>query len=562
MRYVVPFLFCLCLASPLFAANRLKIVVKAVSVGARIDPNIQEIIYSEFESKLARIQKFEFIDRSQVKSMLEEKALEESAIACEDDKCNIKFAIKIKAQVAVSAKLYRLSDTYYKLTAKFLNVEKGTPEIIDAKIERLDDIDKAVDKVCQEFAERVPLYGEVIKRVGSRVFVNLGSDDKLVEDQEVEVVRLEPIINEATDELAGYTEDPIGRGRLVKMTGNLSQILFTDKKKKQEEMVEKVKLLDRVNLFVSEEGKRRIADKYYSEAKVFLKNNNFEEAKNSIDKALGYLPKSTDYQKFRSMLLNKIDEENVKMADQREKDRIKREAEERKKKELSARNSSSTSSRSYSSSSGFRLGSGSASDAVKKAGFLGGYNYLITQKETDFGKYFKGMGGLNAGLISPKDVFFLIGSAYFFQNDADPSMSTYKSVKAFMFDLHGILNVSLPVGPFVPHAGIGLFYRYFTLRIEDPSIPLESQVFESPHWGLGWEPVVGLTIYFGSKLGLDIRFAYQSILANTLELDFSSSTSSTVKSQTDALNALKSPVRDYRLGIGGFNLSADIFVRL
>jgi tetratricopeptide (TPR) repeat protein len=555
------------MANALFGANRMKIVVKAVSVGARIDPNIQEIIYSEFESKLARIQKFEFIDRSQVKSILEEKALEESGIACEDDKCNIKFAIKIKAQVAVSAKLYRLSDTYYKLSAKFLNVEKGTPDIIDAKIDRLDDIDKAVEKVCLEYAERVPRYGEVIKRDGARVFVNLGTDDNLMEDQEVEVIRLDAVINEATDELAGYIEESIAKGKLVKMSGNLSQIYFTDKKKKQEEVAEKVKLLDRVVLVVSEDGKRRFADKYYSEAKVFLKNNNFEEAKNSIDKALGFLPKNADFQKFRSTLLNKIDEENVKMADQREKERIKREAEERRKKESFAR-SSSSSSRSYSSSSSsssssrFRLGSGSASDAVKKAGFLGGYNYLITQKETDFGKFFKGMGGLNAGLISPKDVFFLIGSAYFFQNDADPSMSTYKSVKAFMFDLHGILNVSLPVGPFVPHAGIGLFYRYFTLRIEDPSIPLESRVFESPHWGLGWEPVVGLTIYFGSSLGLDIRFSYQSILANTFELDFSSSTSTAVKDRTEALNDLKSPVRDYRLGIGGFNLSADIVVRL
>ncbi|MBN8215345.1 MAG: hypothetical protein J0L75_01835 [Spirochaetes bacterium] len=559
-------LLCGALVAPLFAGNRVRIVVKTITVGAKIDPGIQDAIATEFESKLAGIQKFELIDRSQVKSILEEKALEESGIACEDDKCNLRFAVKIKAQVAVSAKIYRLSDTVFTISAKFLNVEKGTPEIVNShKFSKLDEIDKAVQKICTEYAERVPRYGEVIKRDGAKVFVNLGTDDNLLEEQEVEVVRLEAIMNEATGELAGYTEDSIAKGKLVKMNAALSQIFFIDKKKKQEEIAEKIKIQDRVNLVVSEEGKRRFADKFVSEARVYLKNNNLEEAKNSVEKALNYLPKDGDLIKMRASILNKIDEENVKMADQREKDRIRREAEERKRQESSARSTSS--SRSYSSSSSrsssIRIGSGSAGDAVRKAGFSLGYNYLIPQKETLFGTFFNGIGGVNAGLLSPKDIFFLYGSAYFFQNDADPTklLTTYTSVKAFMFDLHGILNLSLPIGPFVPHAGIGMFYRYFMLRIEDPSIATTTQAFESPHWGLGWEPMVGLTIYFGN-VGLDFRFAYQYVLANTFEMDLTSSSSSLIKDRTEALNDLKGAERDNRLGIGGFNLSADIFIRL
>lgn len=545
------------LMGPVWAANKLKVVVKSVTLGARIDPNIQEIIYSEFESKLAEVKKFEYIDRSQVKTMLEESALASSGLSCEDDKCNIKYAVKLKAQIVLSAKLYRLSDVNYKLSAKFLNVEKGTPDIIDTKIEKLDEVDKAVEKIVREFSERVPLYGQIIKIDGSRVFVNLGNEDSLENDQEIEVVRLDAVMNDATGELAGYTEDKIAVGKLTRVTGTLSQILFVDKKKTQEQVIESVKLNDRVYVVVSEETKRRLGGKFFDEANVFMKNKNYEEAKNSIDRALGYQPRNDSFQSFRKNVVAEIDKENLRLADQKEKDRIKAEAEERKRKEEEEKRRSTSSRSSYSSSSYSSFSFGDAKSSLRRGGIFGGFTYLNPMSTTtEFGKYFQNLMGVTAGISSPDNIFWFWGNIYFFGNDIKKGVSPYDNSKAYAFDLHSMFNLSFPLGPFVPHIGFGMFYRHFTIQVVDPSIPLANNTYESSFWGLGWEPMAGLTIDFGG-IGLDINASYQWINANTLELDSTSS----AETRLSALNKLTDVQKANKLGMGGLTINANIIIR-
>lgn len=544
---------------PLFGANKLKVVVKNITLGARIDPNIQEILNSEFESKLAEIKKFEFIDRSQVKTMLEESALAESGLSCEDDKCNIRYAVKLKAQIVVSAKLFRLSDVNHKLSVKFLNVEKGTPEIIDARVEKLEEIDKAVAKVIKEFSDRVPLYGQLIKIDGGRVFVNLGGEDSLENDQEIEIIRLDAVMNDATGELAGYTEDKIAKGKLTRVTGTLSQILFTEKKKTQEQVADMVKLGDRVYVVVSEETKRRLGGKNYDEAQVFFKNKNYEEAKNSVDRALGYLPRSESYLNFRAKIIAEIDKDNLRVADQKEKDRIKAEAEERKLREAEERRKSTSSRSSYSySSSGPSLRFGSSKSTFDRGAIFGGYTYLNPlSTTTDFGKYFSQLMGVTAGISTPKNTFWFWGNFYFFGNEVKKGVTAFDNSRAFAFDLHSMFNLSFPMGPFVPHVGFGAFYRLFTVQITDPSIPLQGNVFETSYWGIGWEPMAGVTIDLGG-VGLDINVSYQIINVNTFELD----DSGTVGTRLSALNKLSELPKNNKLSIGGFTANANLIFRI
>ncbi|MBL8994936.1 MAG: hypothetical protein JNM63_16430 [Spirochaetia bacterium] len=546
------FLFAACflLLQPLAAANKIRIGVNYFEVVSGIDPNLKSSLAVLLESKLASTGRFTLLDRANIDKVLKEQAFQQGG--CSDSACAVKLGNILGVQKMVIGNLIKISKRY-KVVVKFLDVEQSSLDEVVGTVEEWagseEELEKAVERVAQTIAERVPLSGQVVQIDTDGVYVNIGKADKIEDGTEVEVKRTsEKIIDQSTGQVLGVKNSLIAKGKLTDLQPLLSRMVLVDNKGQKPN----VRLKDEVYVVITEKFKKEQGDKNYKLAKAYLQNKNYDEAKSMADKALSYQPNNRDFQSLKQSIEKQIDDENIRQADAKERERIRQQQIDDARRASSSRSSG----RSFSSSSSRRDG---------LAAFAG-VSHFRPSSDTEFGKYFSMVNGVNLGidLGSKESVFTLVGKHYFFLNQTDPAKVTtpYKTVQAIMTDLHALYSLRLQLGFLVPHAGIGAFYRYFVFRIDDDSITggTTPGVMESRHWGLGVEGQAGLMIDFGG-FGLDFKVGYElsGIIPGDSSSDlFSSSSSSSTSSTTSGLS---SEAKQKTLSLSGLQIGIDAVIK-
>jgi hypothetical protein len=439
---------------------------------------------------------------------------------------------------------------------KFIDVDLSSVDelgSIEEYASSLDDVGKAMQRIADTIQERIQVTGEIFEIDGKDVFINLGKADQVIEGNEVIIRRPgKPILDPNDGKVVGFKPGKeLGRGKITGVQNLISQLQFVGVANPAK--IADLQKKDVVQVIPDDKLKKSKAENYAKMARGYMQGKSYNEARSAIDNALNYYPNNGEYLALKKSIDDQMTEDLVRSADAKDKARLLKEQADANRYAQKSQSSSSSSYRSSSSSS-----SSSTSSVFRDGGLQVGANYYLPTS-INFAKYFSGLGGASVGILLPKNILAFTADYYFLLNDANPAtvVVPYKTMRANMLDVHGVLNITPFEGWFIPYIGGGLFYRYFYVTVEDPS--LASKV-STTHWGIGAEALLGLMITFGD-VALNLRGGYNYVLINTLNLGSSGATSSADKALA-ALAETGAAAADARLGLSGYNFSANLVFRL
>jgi TolB-like protein len=195
-------------------------IIPCVSV-AGDDSHIPNIIMEKLITNLVKKRRFKVIEREFLDKVMSEQSLGMTGIVDEQSAIN---AGKVIGAEAIIMGKYNEVEGFYHVSTRLIDVE--TSETITASeiTSRIDDIDRAVEKLSVMIINEMPLFeGTVIKVDEDHIYLDIGNDLGVRKGNKFTLYRKgEEIKHPITGEVMGYNVTPLGEAIAVNIQERMS----------------------------------------------------------------------------------------------------------------------------------------------------------------------------------------------------------------------------------------------------------------------------------------------------------------------------------------------------
>jgi len=201
------------------ASDRLRIAVYQFDSRAGLDPGIAINVTDLFQTELAKLNRFDVLERANLQRVLKEQALQ--GAGCVESSCAVKIGNLLGVQKMVVGAVFRMGGAYF-INLHLVDVELSRVDISEsASTDQESGIPALVAKIARSLTTRIPISARVVKIGEGRTAVcNLGPDDGVRVGDRVQLIRWgDAIVDPSSGALLGRERVELGRATLVSFPG-------------------------------------------------------------------------------------------------------------------------------------------------------------------------------------------------------------------------------------------------------------------------------------------------------------------------------------------------------
>ncbi len=195
-------------------------IIPSVSAAGE-DSQIPNMIMEKLITNLVKKRRFKVIEREFLDKIMSEQSLGMTGIVDEQSAIN---AGKVVGAEAIIMGKYNEVEGFYHVSTRLIDVE--TSETITASeiTSRVDDIDRAVEKLSVMIINEMPLFeGTVIKVDQDQIYLDIGNDLGVRKGNKFTLYRKgEEIKHPVSGEIMGYNVTPLGEAVAVNIQERMS----------------------------------------------------------------------------------------------------------------------------------------------------------------------------------------------------------------------------------------------------------------------------------------------------------------------------------------------------
>ncbi len=199
----------------LFASEKISMAVydfDARSVSAELGESVTDFV----QTSLYESGKFNMMDRKNVQKILKEQMFQKTG--CSSTDCAVEAGRILNVSSMVLGSVSKLGQRYV-ISLQLVDVEQGKIAISDkVETDSEDMLNVASSALAEHFAKQVGIKGKVLKVFNeNEIVINLGSQDKLDKDQELNIDRLGEAVKDDSGKVVYQMKESIAKAKPVEI---------------------------------------------------------------------------------------------------------------------------------------------------------------------------------------------------------------------------------------------------------------------------------------------------------------------------------------------------------
>ncbi|HXK49210.1 MAG TPA: CsgG/HfaB family protein [Clostridiales bacterium] len=189
--------------------------------GSEEDSHIPNMIMEKLITNLVKKRRFKVIEREFLDKIMAEQSLGMTGIV--DEQSAINAGKVIGAEAIIMAKHNEI-EGFYHISTRLIDVETSETITANEITSRIDDIDRAVEKLSVMIVNEMPLYeGTVIKVDNDNVYLDIGHDMGVRKGNKFTLYRKgEEIKHPVSGEVMGFNVTPLGEAVAMNIQERMS----------------------------------------------------------------------------------------------------------------------------------------------------------------------------------------------------------------------------------------------------------------------------------------------------------------------------------------------------
>jgi TolB-like protein len=207
-------LVALCLATPLFGAEKMRIAIMDLAPKPGVDATLAATVSELLRSEFVKTTRFDVIERSNMDAVMKEQGLQ--ATGCTDASCAVKMGNMLNVQKIVVGSLSRLGQSII-INVSFVDVELSKIVMAEKEtVTTVEGLEAASARLVDRMASKVGIAGKVVKvEANGTAYVNIGSTDGVPVGAKLAVYRLgDAIVDPETGDVLGRSQTDVGTIRV------------------------------------------------------------------------------------------------------------------------------------------------------------------------------------------------------------------------------------------------------------------------------------------------------------------------------------------------------------
>ncbi len=208
-------LFVLLLSFRLFASEKISMAVYDFDARS-VPPAIGDSVTDFVQTSLYETGKFNMMDRKNVQKILKEQMFQKTG--CSSTDCAVEAGRILNVSNMVLGSVSKLGQRYV-ISLQLVDVEQGKISISDkVETDSEDMLNVASSALAEHFAKQVGIKGKVLKVFNeNEIIINLGSQDKLDKDQELNIERLGEAVKDDSGKVVYQMKESIAKAKPVEI---------------------------------------------------------------------------------------------------------------------------------------------------------------------------------------------------------------------------------------------------------------------------------------------------------------------------------------------------------
>lgn len=200
-----------------FAGERLRVVVNDLDPNG-VTPQIARVVSEHVRVKLIETRRFVIPEREKMEAILAEQSVGMTLGECFSQECAIELGRLLQANKMVVGTVSMLNQTY-SISVRFLDLETGAAEFsAEEKCSTPDDLFLAAERLAARIVAFVPPRGHVTAVSGDDIIIDLGAQEGVSVGMAFQILR-------RVERIPGYAEeDQIASARVTSVQTSWSRI--------------------------------------------------------------------------------------------------------------------------------------------------------------------------------------------------------------------------------------------------------------------------------------------------------------------------------------------------